>query len=113
MIPNITASTIYSTLGNNNSLVPLAIKDFANSMGLTAGSYITGDTAEGRDRFIDEFGTQAIWLLGIPAYKKLLDLALFKPLGYDPKIDVRILKNPEIYEKAKQRLKKSDSQTSL
>lgn len=102
MIPNITASTIYSTLGNNNSLVPLAIKDFANSMGLTAGSYITGDTAEGRDRFIDEFGTQAIWLLGIPAYKKLLDLALFKPLGYDPKIDVRILKNPEIYEKAKQ-----------
>ena len=34
----ITAGTIYSTLGNNNSLVPMAIKDIANSTGLTAGS---------------------------------------------------------------------------
>ena len=102
MIPGITAGQIYSTLGNNNSLIPLAIKDMANSTGLTVGSYITGDMAEGRDRFIDEFGTQAIWLLGIPAYKKLLDLSLFKALGYDPKIDVRILKNHEIFEKAKQ-----------
>ena len=74
MLPAITASKIYSTLGNNNSLVPLAIKDVANSLGLTTGSYITGDKLEGKDRFIDEFGTQAIWLFGIPAYKKLIDL---------------------------------------
>ena len=50
----------------------MAIKDIANSVGLTAGSYITGDKLEGKDRFLDEFGTQAIWLFGIPAYKKLL-----------------------------------------
>ena len=62
MIPHITASTIYSTLGNNSSLIPLAIKDVANSSGLTAASYIAGDKHEGKDRFIDEFGTQAIWL---------------------------------------------------
>lgn len=102
MIPVITASKIYSILGNNNSLVPLAIKDVANSAGLTAGSYIVGKEEEGQDRFIDEFGTQALWLFGIPAYKKLIDLALFKTMGYDPKIDVRVLKNKDIFEKAKE-----------
>jgi hypothetical protein len=102
MIPKITASTIYSTLGNNSSRVPLAIKDIANSCGLTAASYMSGDRAEGKDRFIDEFGTQAIWLWGIPAYQKLLDLTMFKPKNIDPKVDVRILKNPQIFEAAKQ-----------
>ena len=102
MIPAISASKIYSTLGNENSLIPLAIKDIANSTGLTAASYLAGDEAEGRDRFIDEFGTQAIWLFGIPVYKKLLDLGLFKTLGFDPKVDVRVLKNPDIFEKAKE-----------
>lgn len=100
MIPVISASKIYSTLGNENSLIPLAIKDIANSTGLTAASYIAGDQAEGRDRFIDEFGTQAIWLFGIPFYKKVLDLAMFKSIGFDPKVDVRLLKNPDIYKKA-------------
>lgn len=102
MIPKITASTIYSTLGNNSSLVPLAIKDIANSCGLTTASYIAGDTVEGKDRFIDEFGTQAIWLWGIPAYKKILDIAMFKPAGIDPEVDVRILKDPKILKAAKE-----------
>ena len=89
MIPAISASYIYSKLGNSNSLVPMAIKDIANSVGLTAGSYITGDELEGKDRFLDEFGTQAIWLFGIPAYKKLLDFTLYKALKIDPNFDVR------------------------
>lgn len=102
MIPAINASKIYSIIGNNDSLVPLAIKDVANSMGLTAGSYATGDRLEGKDRFIDEFGTQAIWLFGIPVYKKLLDLTLFKSMNLDSQIDARLLKNPKILEKAKE-----------
>ncbi len=93
MIPAITsagaASYIFSKLGNNDSLVPMAIKDIANSIGLTTGSYITGDKLEGKDRFLDEFGTQAIWLFGIPGYKKLLDLTLYKALKIDPNFDVR------------------------
>lgn len=106
MIPNIlsnqTVSTIYSTLGNNSSKVPLAIKDIANSCGLTAASYLSGDKAEGKDRFIDEFGTQAIWLWGIPAYKTILDFIMYKPAKIDPKVDVRIFKNPEIVKAAKE-----------
>lgn len=102
MIPKITASTVYSKLGDNSSLVPLAIKDIANSCGLTAASYMSWDNAEGKDRFIDEFGTQAIWLWGIPVYKKLLDIALFKQAKLDPEVDARILKNKDILQAAKE-----------
>ncbi len=101
MIPAITASEyIYSKLGSNASLLPLAVKDLANSTGLTVGSYITGKDVEGKDRFIDEFGTEAIWLGGIPFFKKFTDLTFYKLLGIDPKFDVRNLKNKEILKKA-------------
>ena len=105
MIPQVTVSTaskINSVLGNNSSLVPLAMKDIANSCGLTAASYMAGDSHEGKDRFIDEFGTQAIWLFGIPVYKKALDFAMFKPMGFDPKVDARILKNQDILKAAQE-----------
>ena len=97
-----TASKIYSVLGNNSSLVPLAMKDIANSCGLTAASYMAGDNHEGKDRFIDEFGTQAIWLFGIPVYKKVLDVAMMKPMGFDSKVDARILKNQDILKAAQE-----------
>ena len=102
MISKITASKIYSTLGNNSSLIPLGIKDVANSCGLTTASYLAGDKLEGKDRFIDEFGTQAIWLGGIPTYKYIIDKLLYKPLKYDPKVDVRIFKNKDILNAAQE-----------
>lgn len=97
MISKISASAIYSILGNSSSLVPMGIKDVANSCGLTTASYLAGDKEEGKDRFIDEFGTQAIWLFGIPAYKYILDKTLFKASKLDSGIDVRILKNKDIF----------------
>ena len=98
----LSVSSIYSVLGNSSSLVPLAVKDIANSCGLTAASYLAGDKAEGKDRFIDEFGTQAIWLWGIPFYKKVLDLAIKYIAKIDTNIDVRILENPSIARFAKE-----------
>ena len=100
MLPKITAGSIYSTLGNGSSLVPLAVKDVANSLGLTAGSYVTGNKLESKDRFLDEFGTQSIWLFGLPVFKKITDLTLYKALQIDPKVDVRLLDTPEILDKA-------------
>ena len=108
MISPILSSKIYSVLANSDSLIPMGIKDTANSLGLTAGSYITGQAAESHDRFIDEFGTQAIWLLGIPAYKKIIDWVMFKPIGYDAGVDVRIMKDPEVLELAKKYAKQHD-----
>ncbi|MBR1461574.1 hypothetical protein IJ596_08110 [bacterium] len=98
----INASTIYSVLGNNSSLIPLGIKDVANSCGMTTASYLAGDTVEGKDRFFDEFGTMAIWLGGIPVYKYIIDKTMYKFRNMDPKIDVRIFKNKDILQAARE-----------
>lgn len=102
MIHKLTASAIYSKLGNNSSLLPLGIKDLANSSGMTMSSYLAGDTLEGKDRFIDEFGTETIWLGGLPFFKWVLGNLLNRPKHFDPKIDARILKNMDIVKAAQE-----------
>ena len=82
----VNAAKIYSTLGNPNSLIPLGVKDASSCLGMTAGSYATGKE-EGVDRFIDEFGTEILWLGGIPAFKWIFDKTVFKAYGLDSKID--------------------------
>ena len=89
---------IYSTLGNSNSLIPLAIKDTASTTGMTVGSFITGKE-EGHDRFIDEVGTEIIWLGGIPFFKWAYDKTIFKALKLDSKFDARNLKDKNLYAK--------------
>lgn len=101
MVKNLT--TIYSILGNNSSLIPLGIKDVSNSLGMTAGSYVTGSNAEGKDRFIDEFGTLVIWLMGVPFFKWVIDKTAYKLAGYNPNIDTRILNNKDVFAKAKEK----------
>ena len=91
----INPAKIYSVLGNPNSLIPLAVKDISATTGMTAGSFVTGKE-EGVDRFIDETGTQAIWLLGIPGFKWLFDNTVFKAIGLDSKFDPRNLKDKDI-----------------
>ena len=69
---------------------------------MTAGSYVTGNSVEGKDRFMDEFGTQIIWLLGIPFFKKVIDKTVYKLAKLNPDIDVRLLDNKDIFKKAKE-----------
>lgn len=102
MIDPVTTAKFFATFGNNSSLIPLGIKDISNILGMTAGSYITGKKAEGQDRFIDEMGTSIIWLMGIPFFKKVIDLTVYKIAKLNPNIDVRILKDPKIFQKAKE-----------
>ncbi len=91
---------IFSTLGNSQSLVPLAIKDSANIAGMTSASAVTSKE-EARDRLIDEVGTGAVWLGAIPLYKKITDKTLFKIAGYDADYDVRNLNNEAVFEQTK------------
>jgi len=97
----VNVASIFSTLGNPNSLIPLAIKDTASTAGMTVGSYITGKE-EGHDRFIDEVGTEAIWLGGIPFFKWLYDKTAFKALGLDSKFDARNLKDKDVLKKIRE-----------
>ena len=96
----VNVAKVFSTLGNPDSLIPLAIKDSASTAGMTAGSYMTGKE-EGHDRFIDEVGTEAIWLGGLPFFKWGYDKVAFKILGLDSKFDARNLKDKKILEKIK------------
>lgn len=97
----VNVARIFSTLGNPNSLVPLAVKDFSATAGMTASSFVTGKE-EGQDRFIDEVGTQIIWLFGIPGFKWLFDKTVFKAYGMDSEFDVRNLKDKDVFEKIKE-----------
>ena len=97
----VNVAAIFSTLGNPNSLIPLAVKDISSTTAITASSFLTGKE-EGQDRLIDEVGTQIIWLLGIPAFKWLFDKTIFKAYNLDSKFDVRNLKDKDVFEKIKQ-----------
>lgn len=97
----VNVAKIYSTLGNPNSLIPLAVKDFSATGGMTAGSFVTGKE-EGQDRFIDEIGTEFIWLLGIPSFKWIFDKTVFKLMKFDSKFDARNLKDKDVFDKIQQ-----------
>lgn len=86
---------VVSTLGNKESLLPIMLKDGVDSTALTVKSFKEGGIVEGTDRFIDEFGTQAIWIGGIPLYKKLIDLTAYKAAKINPTVDPRIISNSE------------------
>ena len=109
----VNAAKIYSTLVHLNSKVPLGVKAGSSSLGMTACSYITGKEEEGVDRFIDEFGTEILWLGGIPAFKWLFDKTVFKAYGLDSKIDPRILKDKAIFEKIKEFAPNNDIKKNL
>ncbi len=93
-------SKLVSKLGSTNSRIPLAAKDIFNSAGYTYFSYDAGGKIEGKDRLVDEVGTGALWLFGIPAYKKLIDKTIFKEAGISPDVDVRILKDKDYLKQA-------------
>lgn len=101
MIKPTTSTRIFSTLGNENSLITLGFKDLGTIAGMTAGSYIAGKTVEAKDRLMDEVGTSIIWLGGIPAFKYIIDKTVYKIADLNSKIDSKLLENPEIFEKAK------------
>ena len=93
-------SQLVSKLGSANSRIPLAAKDIFNSAGYTYFSYDAGGSIEGKDRFVDEVGTGALWLFGIPVYKKLIDKTLFKKAGISPEVDVRVVKDSSYLQQA-------------
>lgn len=98
---------IISTFGDHSSLYPLATKDIINSIGMTAYSYDaagkdkSAKLIEAKDRFIDEFGTEVIWLGGLPFFKWLADKTIYRLKGYNPDVDVRLINDKNQLEIAK------------
>jgi len=86
-------SKMVSVLGNPEALTPLLIQDSLMSYSLTRFAKKEGGDIERNDRFIDEFGTMAIWLGGIPFFKKIIDNTMYRAVKLSPQIDVRVVQN--------------------
>ena len=90
---------IISAVGNNASVYPLLVRDcgieipaklaMTYSQNMKDSKQMANNAL--RERFIDEYGTSAIWLGGIPLMDKLCNWGIRK-LGYNPDINLNLFK---------------------
>lgn len=100
---------IISAIGNNSSVYPLIVRDCGievpTKVAMTYNQNLKDSKQMAnnalRERLIDEYGTSIVWLGGIPLMNKVGDWAI-KKLGYDPRVNVSLLK-----EDGKQGLKRN------
>lgn len=88
-----TISKVFSKLGDNSgSVIPMFAKDTVSN-GLISYTYFKDSgKVEGVERTLEEFGTGAIWLGGIPFVKKFIfDNFIYKKAGINPDIDAKRL----------------------
>lgn len=93
---------IISAVGNNSSVCPLIVRDCGIEIPVkTAITYnqnlkVSQNMANNalRERLIDEYGTSAVWLGGIPLLDKLCNFFI-KKLGYNPEINPKLYKETE------------------
>lgn len=94
-----TITNILSAIGNNNSIYPLLVRDcgIENVAKVTMtykqnakdSKFVARQAA--RERFIDEYGTSAVWLGGIPLIEKLAD-KFIKKNGFAPEVSTKLFK---------------------
>jgi hypothetical protein len=88
---------IISQLGNNtDSLLPIFAKDTATSTATTIVYSQKGGEHDGKEKAIEEFGTEAIWLGGIPVLKKIIDNTAYKFAKINPEADIRKLSGKSV-----------------
>lgn len=88
------ATTVLSSLGNNTgSVIPIATKDLIQNQVLVAQYHKEGGKYDAFEKFVEENGTSAIWLGGLPLIKKIMDKTLYKAFKMSPDVDIRKLKD--------------------
>ena len=96
-IPSIITSGFVKTLsglGNNSdSIIPLVAKDVISDCALVHTYKKEGGKDDVREKAIEEFGTGALWLFGIPSFRFLIDKTMYPILGLKPELDPRVLNN--------------------
>lgn len=93
---------IISAVGNNSSVYPLIVRDCGievpTKIAMTYNQNLKDSKQMAnnalRERLIDEYGTSIVWLGGIPLMNTVADWWI-KKLGYDPKVNVSLLKENE------------------
>ena len=93
---------IILAVGNNSSVYPLIVRDCGievpTKIAMTYNQNLKDSKQMAnnalRERLIDEYGTSIVWLGGIPLMNAVADWGI-KKLGYDPKVNVSLLKENE------------------
>lgn len=89
---------IISAIGNNNSIVPLIVRDCGlevpTKIAVTynqnkSDKYIAKNAI--RERFIDEYGTSLVWLFGIPFVNYFAN-KFIKKRGYNANVNLKLFK---------------------
>lgn len=94
-----TLVNIISAIGNNSSIYPLLVRDcgieIPSKVAMTYNQNLKDSKQMAhnavRERLIDEYGTSAIWLGGIPLMDWLCNKGI-KKLGYNPDINPNLFK---------------------
>ena len=96
-----TLTGIISAIGNNNSIYPLLVRDcgieIPTKVILTKKQNKNDKDVQKlatRERLVDEYTTSAVWLGGIPLLEKI-NKNIIRKKGFNPEIDVKLLKNAE------------------
>jgi len=92
-ISNIPVNLLSGLANNSDSILPMAVKDTISNCAIVATYKSKGGKDDAKERAIEEFGTGAVWLLGIPLIKALFDKTVYPLLKLNPDFDLRILKN--------------------
>lgn len=89
---SITTKIFQQLSDSSGSVVPIAAKDTLSNCAITYIYDKKASKEDGKERAIEEFGTEVIWIGGIPLLKKLFDKTIYKLFKADPNFDVRNLK---------------------
>ena len=90
---NISVTTkIFQELSrNSDSVIPIAVKDTLSNCAITYIYDKKASKEDGKERAIEEFGTEVLWIGGIPLLKKLFNSTVYKFFKADPNFDIRNL----------------------
>ena len=93
---------VISAVGNNSSVYPLIVRDCGIEGPAKIALTYQQNARESkemarhatRERFIDEYGTSAVWLGGIPLVELICDKVI-KKTGYNPTVNPKLFKEEE------------------
>ena len=99
-ISNLTLNTLSGLANNNDSIMPMAIKDAISNFAIVDTYRKEGGIDDAKEKIIEEFGTGIVWLFGIPAVKAIMNKFIYPILGLNSKLDASLLKDKNYIENA-------------
>lgn len=102
VLANSSVKLLSGLANNDDCLAAMAVKDWIGD-GATVWTYKkSGGKDDAREKAIEEFGTGAVWLFGIPAVKKIIEKLIYPIFKLNPDFDPRILDDKERLKTIKQ-----------